>query len=248
MKIDRLVKTGKNKYKVYFDNSEVTLFEDVILNNDLLLKKDIDLELLDKVIEDNKYYEAYYLSLGYIDIKMRNKNEITKYLKKKDFSNKIIDFTITKLTNLGLLNDNKYIEAFINDKINLSNDGPYKIKRLLLDIDYKEEVIDEYLNKIDSSIWKDKISHIISKKTKSLKNNSYYMFINKMKSYLFDLGYETELIELELSKVNYDNSSIEKEYKKASIKYKTDKNKIYNYLLRKGYGYDEINSIINENE
>ena len=43
MKINKYKKVGKNKYKVYFDNNEIILFEDVILKYDLLLLKDVSL-------------------------------------------------------------------------------------------------------------------------------------------------------------------------------------------------------------
>ena len=55
MKINKYKKVGKNKYKVYFDNNEIILFEDVILKYDLLLLKDVSLELLDKIINENKF-------------------------------------------------------------------------------------------------------------------------------------------------------------------------------------------------
>ena len=76
MKINKYKKVGKNKYKVYFDNNEIILFEDVILKYDLLFLKDVSLELLDKIINENKFYEAYDMSLSYIETKMRNKKYI----------------------------------------------------------------------------------------------------------------------------------------------------------------------------
>ena len=78
MKINKFKKVGKNKYKIYFDNSEIILFEDIILKYDLLIKKDMDVDLLDEVILENKYYEAYDLALGYIEVKMRNRKEIIR--------------------------------------------------------------------------------------------------------------------------------------------------------------------------
>ena len=129
MKINKYKKVGKNKYKVYFDNNEIILFEDVILKYDLLLLKDVSLELLDKIIDENKFYEAYDMSLNYIETKMRNKSEIIKYLKRKDYSDELINKVISKLVDLKILDEKLYIQAFINDKINLSNDGPYKIKK-----------------------------------------------------------------------------------------------------------------------
>ena len=164
MYINKYKKVGKNKYKVYFEREEITLYEDIILKHNLLIKKDISLEELDEIIKENKDYDAYNIALNYIEVKMRSKKEIRDYLKRKEYDNKIINDVINKIEALGLLNENAYIKAYINDKINLSYDGPFKIKRNLLDLNFKEEDIDNYLYKIDDNIWKDKIIKLIDKK------------------------------------------------------------------------------------
>lgn len=243
MKINKYKKVGKNKYKVYFDNNEIILFEDVILKYDLLLLKDVSLELLDKVIIENKFYEAYDMSLSYIETKMRNKNEIIKYLKRKDYSDELINKVISKLVDLKILDDKLYIQAFINDKVNLSNDGPYKIKKILLELEFNENEIDNYLSNFDESIWKDKLIKIVNKKKSLMNNKSYFMFITKLKNDLFNLGYDKELINSILSNIEYESNALEKDYNRALKKY-DDKNKIINYLLRKGYSYDEITSLL----
>lgn len=241
MKINKFKKVGKNKYKVIFDNTELTLYEDVILKYDLLIKSDIDIDLIDKIVEENRSYDVYETSLNYIEIKMRNKKEIYKYLINKGFDENLINQTIERLESMGLLNSKSYIMAFINDKINLSNDGPYKIKKSLLDLEFDENEIDDYLYKIDSSIWKEKLEKIVNKKKNIMKSKSYFMFINKMKNDLYNLGYDKDMIEGELSKINYESNAIEKDFEKAKKKYKEDKTKIINSLLRKGYSYEEVN-------
>lgn len=244
MKINKYKKVGKNKYKVYFDNNEIILFEDVILKYDLLLLKDVSLELLDKIIDENKFYEAYDMSLNYIETKMRNKSEIIKYLKRKDYSDELINKVISKLVDLKILDDKLYIQAFINDKINLSNDGPYKIKKSLLELEFNENEIDNYLNNFDESIWENKLIKIVNKKKKLMDNKSYYMFITKLKNDLFNLGYDKYMIDNILVNIKYESNALEKDYNRALRKY-NDKNKIINYLLRKGYNYDEIMNILN---
>ena len=244
MKINKYKKVGKNKYKVYFDNNEIILFEDVILKYDLLLLKDVSLELLDKIIDENKFYEAYDMSLNYIETKMRNKSEIIKYLKRKDYSDELINKVISKLVDLKILDDKLYIQAFINDKINLSNDGPYKIKKSLLELEFNENDIDNYLNNFDESIWENKLIKIVNKKKKIMDNKSYYMFITKLKNDLFNLGYDKYMIDNILVNIKYESNALEKDYNRALKKY-NDKNKIINYLLRKGYNYDEIMNILN---
>ena len=242
MKINKFKKVGKSKYKIIFENTDITLYEDVILKYDLLIKSEVDIDLIDKIIKENEHYDAFYSALNYIEIKMRNKKEIISYLKKKEFNDEIINETINKLEKLNLLNSKSYIQAFVNDKINLSSDGPYKIKKSLLEFDFNEEDIDNYLNTIDENIWLEKLQKIANKKKSIMKSKSYYMFISKMKNDLYNLGYDKYMIENVLSNIEYDSNALSKDLEKASRKFKGDKTKIINSLLRKGYSYEEINS------
>lgn len=243
MKINKFKKVGKNKYKVFFDNNEIILFEDIILKYNLLVIKDVNLSLLNTIIEENKFYEAYDSALSYIEIKMRNKKEIINYLKRKNYSEKLINDVLDKLISLNLLNDEMYVNAFINDKINLSNDGPYKIKKTLLELSFNEELIDKYLECIDNSVWINKLEKLINKKKNIMKTKSYYMFVTKIKNDLYNLGYDKSMIESLLSNIKYESDALKKDYEKSLKKY-NDKNKIFSYLLRKGYSYDEISSLI----
>lgn len=245
MEINKLKKIGKEKYKVYFNNTDIILYEDIILKYNLLCNKNIDIDLIEKVIEENKYYEAYFLSLSYIEKKMRNQKEIEDYLKRKEYSTSIINYVLDKLSNMGLINDIKYIEAFINDKILLSSYGPYKIKNELINLDLDANEIDNYLNKISSKVWREKLQKIVDKKLKLLKNKSYFMLINKLKNDLYNLGYDSSMIEEVLSNIECDNNeSLNKEIDKL-IRLKKDKNKIISSLLRKGYSYEEIINVFN---
>ena len=95
------------------------------------------------------------------------------------------------------------------------------------------------------------MTKIIEKRLK-LNNSSYKLFIYKTQNYLLNLGYPKELINEKLSNLRISNiNNIEKEYKKAYNKYKNKysgeelKYKIFNYLYRKQYSKEEINSVLN---
>lgn len=246
MKINKFKKVGKNKYKIIFDNIDLILYEDVILKYDLLIKKDVDLDLIDKIIEENKYEDAFESSVSYIEIKMRNKKEIIDYLRKKEFNESHINYAVDKLNKLNLLNEKRYIEAFINDKVNLTLDGPFKIRKALLDFDFSENDIDNYLNTFNSDIWESKLNKIINKKKSLMKNKSYTMFINKLKLDLYNMGYDKYMIDNLLMNIEYSSNAIDKEIEKAKKKFKNDRNKIISSLLRKEYSYEEINSKLKE--
>ena len=242
MEIRKFKKVGKNKYKILFDTEELTLYEDIILKYELLIKKEISLDDLDRIIKDNNDYDAYNMALNYIEVKMRNRKELYLYLSKKGFEKSLINETISKIEKLGLLDNKAYIKAFINDKVNLTLDGPYKIKKSLIDLDFNENDIDNYLNTFDDKVWKSKIEKLINKKKSIMKNKSYYMFIQKMKNDLYNMGYDSYMIDDKLKDIKYKSNALENDYKKACKKY-DDETKIINYLLRKGYSYEEIKTL-----
>lgn len=251
MKIIRYKKVGKGKYKVTLEGNELILYEEVILNNNLLTNKNITIDILNKVLKENIFYEAYNLSLNYITIKLRTKKELKDYLLKKNYDISIIDKVIQRIESEGYINDNLYIESFVNDKVNLSIWGPLKIKKTLVSMELNEELINNKLYSVNSDIWKEKVVKIVNKKLKSIKNKSTYMIKNKLKVDLFNLGYESEVITEVLSDIKFDNNdAINKDYNKCLTKYSKKYSddelylKVRNYLYTKGYSLDEINCVM----
>lgn len=132
MKIIKYEKKGNNTYKIYLENGEtINVYEDVILKNNLLYKKEIDYALLEKISEDNNYEDIYNKCVKYISIRLRSSYEIKEYLKRKDIPDELIDITISKLIKNNLLNEETFTKAFINDKLNFTTMGPYRIEQEL---------------------------------------------------------------------------------------------------------------------
>lgn len=242
MKILKYKKISRGRYKLTTDTSELVLYEDVILKNNLLYNKDITLEILEKIMNENIYYEAYDLSLSFIEKKLRTKKEVINYLEDKGFNKRVIDETIKKLESVNLLNVRAYVEAYVNDKVNLGNSGPYKIKKELVNLGIDEEEINEYLNTISEDIWLSKLDKIVDKKMVSLKNKSLFMIKNKLNMDLAIMGYDKNMINEVLSKLTKNDGEamkkeMEKAYNKYSKKYEGEalKRQIKNHLYKKGF-------------
>ena len=240
MKIIKYQKLNGNKYNVYLDNGEkIKLYEDVIIKESLLLKKEID--DIDRLIELNSKYEIYEVSLRYIITKIRSIKEMNDYLLKKGYSEIDINNTIDKLIKKGYLNDDYYSKCYISDRMNLSNDGPLKIKKHLEELEIPYPVYSKYLKDFNYSLQKEKVSDYINKKLKS-NRKSRYMFKNSMIVNLVNLGYDKELVNECLYHVyvdDKDNLAKEKEKirKKLEKKYSGDEleYKIKQKLYQKGY-------------
>ena len=129
MKINKFTKQKNGMYKITLDNNTIIVHEDLILKYDLLIKKEIDDNLLNELKEENKTYEIYEVALSYINKKLRTSSELKKYLEKKEYPEELICNVIKLLYKEGYLNDKIYANSYIHDRIVLSNDPRFSACR-----------------------------------------------------------------------------------------------------------------------
>jgi len=203
MKIIKYEKKGNNKYRIHLeDNNILDLYENVIVDNNLLYKKEIDVNLYKKLQEENLFEDAYQSALKYINVRLRSIKEIKDYLKRKNFDDIKISKAIEQLEDNNLLNDNVFAKAFVNDKLNFTSNGELKIKNELKKLGVDSSVIEEILSNVDKDIIINKINKIIKKEIKSNKKYQGIMLKNKIYNHLINLGYYKSDILNELN--NYD--------------------------------------------
>jgi regulatory protein len=252
MKIDKIKKSGK-KYKIILDNNNIiTTYDDVIINNGLLYHKEVDPKLLNEINKETSYYDIYYKCVNYITKKLRSEKEINEYIDSFNVSDVDKLNTINKLKEIGLINDLNFTKAYISDKVNLSLDGPNKIRKSLYQHNITDDIINEQLNKIPYELLENKVNKIIHKKIKNTKYTGYVLK-QKVVNDLINLGYNKSLVLSIYENINLDDSTLlkkeyDKLYKKLSLKY-SDKelnNKLKTKLYQKGFSMDEINNILND--
>ena len=255
MKITKYKKLKNNEYEVIIDDEKYILYDDIIVKYNLLFKKNIKNKELDNIIKENNESKSYYLSIKYITKKLRCESEIRDYLKRKGYDEDNISKTILKLRKYNFLNDNIYISSYINDQINLTLNGPIKIKNNLNKLGFDEEKIIKYLNKLDRNNIFKRIEKIINKKIKTNHNYSNYILKQKINNYLLNLGYEKKDIDIVFESINLPkNDIINKQgsliLSKLKRKYENNDEIILNLknkLYQKGFSKEEIDNFINNN-
>ena len=254
MKITKFKKTSKGKYKVYLsDNSSIYLYEDVILNNNLLFNKEVSEDKLNLIEKQNNQFDIYNTSLKYISIRLRSKKEVEDYLIKKGYIKKDIEKVIEKLIKEDYINDFRFSKAYVNDKLALTNSGPLKIKNNLVKLGIDNEIIDEVIEEIDEEVVKEKLYNLIEKKIK-YQNTSSKMVKIKFLNHFYNEGYDKYMILSTLNKfdIKTDTNNLQKEYNKLYNKYKNkydnEKLKLFinSKLYSKGYTKDDIDKIKTE--
>lgn len=203
MNIIKYELTKKNKYNVYLSNGEViTLDERTITENELLLKKEINKELYDKVNRESRVYELVDIAIKYISVRLRSVKEIKDYLKKKETDEELIENAINKLIKLGYLNEDRFTKAFINDKLNFTSMGDYKIKMELQNLGIPYDIIENNISLIDGNIIEEKMKKIVEKDLRKNKKYSGSILKNKIYNHLVSAGFSKEKVLTILN--NYD--------------------------------------------
>lgn len=251
MNITKFRKINKGKYKVYLDNGQsISLYEDVIIKNNLLIHKKVNEELLDKIKKENKEMSIYNIAINYISTKYRSEKEVTYYLNTKKASSFVISKTISRLKKEGYIDDLKFAKAYVNDQMKLSTSGPYKIKTMLLKYGICEDIVTDIMEEIDEESIRKKLSNLMEKQIK-LKKGSLNMIKFKLLNYFINLGYDRDMILKTLDSCtietdfNYLKKEYDKLYNKYSRKYEGESLKrcVVSKLYSKGYSLSEINTI-----
>jgi len=237
MNINKIEKLKNNKYKIIFDNESIITFDNVILDNNLLYKKNIDSDLYNLIINDTIYYEIYNKAVKHILKKRRSEKEIKDYLFKFNLNKGDTDRILLKLKTNNLINDVDYCKAFINDSLYLSNKGINKIRKELLNQEISIEIIEKELNNIDSKQLYSKLEKLVKKKVNLNKKYSNNYLKQKLLTELLELGYNRNdiLNVVEDNLMDTDFSILKKEFEK-----------IYTKLEKKYEGYDLVKSVKNK--
>ena len=120
-----------------------------------------------------------------------------------------------KLKTDGYLNEDVYVESYINDQINLKNYGPLRVKRDLLKLGIDKKYIDKHLTKYTKDIQHEKINKYIEKEIRLNNKHSVIILKNKILKSLIDKGFYKEDIVMCMNSFEFDDKEIyEKEYKK----------------------------------
>ena len=243
--ITSIKQTGNNKYTLIIDEKKHIILGDVLLKLNILKPMKIDSDTYMNLINTNSYYDAYQKCIKFINFKKRTEKEIRNKLSSLHVSKKNADKIVNQLYEKGYLNDEDYLKSYINDQINLTLNGPLKIKYNLSKMSFKEDDINKILDDMDIN-WQERVEKIIVKKIKVARNISKNKLIQKLKIDLNNMGYNETHCGDSLKSIDYsDEESIKKEYQKyknkLSKKYSGEKLELMVKQKLYSLGYDVSN-------
>lgn len=263
-------KRNKDRVNVYINEEfSFACSSELVYNHNIAKDKVVDMDYLSKIIHEDNFIKCKTTALRIIERSHKTEKQIYDKLVEKEYDEKIIKRAIEFLKEYKFIDDDKFVELYIKEKIRSQGKG--KIKYSLVKKGIDENKITEKLNNVDSSIEEKTALTLAEKKyniiMKSEKNkNKIY---KKLGDYLVRNGYNFNIVQNTLKTVvnkeddteykNEDEYSKEEEsidelYNIAEkryniiIKSETDNRKIYkklaDYLLRRGYSWENIKLVL----
>ena len=232
MKILKYQKKKNGKYLLTLeDGREFLYYEEVILQYQLLLKKEILESDLLEIHETNLFYDVYYVALKSIQLRMKSEYELRVFLQKKEYPEEMISKAISKLLEQGYLND----RVFARSRRDLEN------KKI------DSSIILEELSCFDLESQKEKLHKITKKGIQSNHSRGGVVLKQKIMNDCKLLGYDSSVISSVLSTYSFssDPDLAKKEYEKLYQKYSKKyegyelKSKIREKMFQRGLTYEE---------
>lgn len=260
----------RNKDRVnIFINQEFAFAcsNELIYSHGLKKGLEVDPKRLEQVVKDDNYIKGKTSALRYIERAMKTKKQVEDMLFKKEMEEETVARVIEFLISYSFIDDKRYAECYMKQK--LKESGKNKIKYDLLKKGIDEDLIKDLLARVSYEDESSVALALAEKKARILgkSERDKGKLLGKLTKYLLSKGYTYDLINQVVNKVALtiaeDEEALEEEevdfeelLALAQKKYNVLKNnednklklkkKLQDFLLRRGYSYDEIKSVLSQ--
>lgn len=263
-------KRNKDRVNVYINHEfAFACGAELVYIHNIEKGKSVDLNYLNEIIMEDNYIKCKSSALKIIEKVYKTQAQIYSKLIEKGYDEKTVVRTIEFLKKYGFINDEKFVQMYIKDK--LKSSGRNKIKYDLIKKGIDEKKINEGFACITSGVEKETAIKLAEKKYNLLIKNEkdYRKIYKKLGEFLIRKGYNSDIVSETLNSVikkgvsdfekkdeTHDDEQTdldklhvlaEKRYN-IIIKSEKDYKKIYkklgDYLLRRGYSWENIKTVL----
>jgi len=271
MKITKIEVQKKNNDRVNIfidDDFAFSCSTELVYYHNLKSGKSAELSEIQKIVDEDNYIKCKNSALKYIEKAYKTEKQITEKLIDKEYPENAIKRTIEFLKEYKFIDDYNFLKIYIRE--NCTKLGKKKIKYNLLRKGIEEALIDVELDGVSSSFEEKSCEKLAQKKYDSLKNSdtSYMKVYKKLGGFLLRNGYSSDIVSETLKRVvakedfkaegneERKHNSYEELFILAQKRYnlliskEKDKmkllKKLYDYLIRRGYSYEEVKTVVKE--
>lgn len=263
-------KRNKDRVNLYInDEFAFACRAELVYIHNITKGKSVDTNYLEEIIKEDNYIKCKSSALKIIERTYKTESQLISKLFEKGYDEKTVSRTVEFLKKYSFVDDEKFIQMYIKDK--LKSNGRNKIKYDLIRKGIIEQKIDEKFSCIDNSIEKQVAFKLAEKKYNLLVKNEedYRKIRKKVGELLMRKGYNSDIVSETLNNVikkeTYKLDKKDETGKKEKvdlcklhqiaekryniiIKSESDSKKLYKklseYLLRRGYSWENVKAVL----
>ena len=204
MKITKIEyqKKNKDRLNIYIDDEYAfAIGINILIKFSLAKGMVIDREFLDEILKSEEKSSVYNYGIKLLSRSAKCENEIRQKMKAKGFDLQLIDNAIIKLKEQKYLDDERYCEMFIKDKINISKYGVRKIKEALILKGISREIIEEKISCISREDEEERAYLLGAKKLPTIREKDKFKRKVKLYNYLIGRGFEYDVVRRTVSRL-----------------------------------------------
>ena len=118
----------------------------LVLKMALRVGQEISAEQIEQLREDETLQQAVDRAYNYLSFRPRSREEVRRYLKRKETPPALIDSVIERLERLDLVNDQQFASFWIETRENFSPRGSHALKNELRMKGVDRDVVDELVS------------------------------------------------------------------------------------------------------
>ncbi|MDE5977534.1 MAG: RecX family transcriptional regulator [Turicibacter sp.] len=224
--------------------------EELVLKFRLVIGKELDEEQIIELNQKLDLGRAYQYALNLLSKKSYTTVQIYEKLEVKAYEAGIIQEVLKRLVNVGLLNDEQYVQSYIQQQMVMGKKGPHKIKQELHQKGISDRLIAQYLSIYEEEAQLEHATKLANQVLRTNKRYGPYLIKQKVSQHLTAKGFSRSVIDQALSNLSIekderDNPILIKEIQKLIRRHRAlseydKKIKVIQSLVRKGFSYDDI--------
>ena len=261
-------KKNSERVNVYVNNQfSFACSLELVYKYGLQKNKNIDEVEIKGIAEEDNIIKGKNLALKFIEKSYKTEKQLRDKLLEKGYEEESIIRIISFMKEYGFIDDVRYTAAYIKDKIR--QQGSKRVKFSLVRKGIAEELIKDKLSQVPEELEENNALILAEKKLKVLMKSEKDVkkIYKKIGDYLIRSGYDYSTvkqvtnnllkdIEIDAPKSENEEKDMEELSKLAEKRYnyllKTEADayklykKLFDYLVRKGYSFEEVKRIVNQ--
>jgi regulatory protein len=188
-------KRNKKRVNIYIENEYAFSCDmELVYKHTIKVGSSFDAEEIEKIVENDNYVKAKRDALSFLERSYKTESEVCSKLQKKGYDEKTINRVIDFMREYKFVDDEKYINLYINDKLNSQGR-----KKIVFDLRKKgvgEDALSGNIDKIHRCTEVETAYKLAEKKyaVLSKRYTEKQKLNNKLSQYLFSRGYSWDII------------------------------------------------------